>query len=195
MKKNQNFKTSITLFVLAICFTLSGMQCEKDPNIPEIDKLPPATQIGADTFGCLVDGNAFLPKGTLFSPPLKQAYYQYVNGAYHFSIGITNKINNNDNLKDIHLSAHELTLEEKTYKFGLVNTPGIFGGSYKVYHLYDNGTIDEYSTDPILQGEISITNFDPVNYIISGTFWFDAINKDGKMVEVREGRFDMHYVL
>ena len=192
MKTKQNFAKSLTLCVLTLFSMLCGMQCEKDQNIPEIDKLPPATQIGADTFGCLVDGNAFLPKGTLFSPPLKQAYYQYVNGAYHFSIGITNKINNTEFVKDIHLSAHELNLEEKTYKFGLVNTPGIFGGSYSVYHLYDNGTIDEYSTDPILQGEISINNFDSVNYIISGTFWFDAINKDGKMVEVREGRFDMH---
>jgi hypothetical protein len=189
MKTIQNLKKCLTLFVLATCFTLSSMQCEKDQI------LPPVTQTGADTFGCLVDGKIFLPKGSLFSPPSKQLYYQFVNGVYHFSIGISNKINKNDKLKSLNISAHGLTLEEKTYKFGIVDTPGIFGGSYSVYHLYDNGTIDEYSTDPILQGEITITKFDQVNYIISGTFWFDAINKDGKKVEVREGRFDMHYIL
>lgn len=29
--------------------------------------------------------------------------------------------------------------------------------------------------------------------IISGTFWYDAINSTGQKVEVRNGRFDMHF--
>ena len=30
-------------------------------------------------------------------------------------------------------------------------------------------------------------------HIQSGTFWFDAVNEKGKKVEIREGRFDMHF--
>jgi hypothetical protein len=78
MKTNQNFKNGLVLFVLAIGFTLSGMQCEKDQNIPEIDKLPPATQTGANTFGCMVDGKAFMPrKSGWFGGPVLQCSYQY----------------------------------------------------------------------------------------------------------------------
>ena len=46
----------------------------------------------------------------------------------------------------------------------------------------------------IQKGELIITKFDDVNQIMSGTFWFDAINKDGVKVEVREGRFDVHFI-
>jgi len=42
-------------------------------------------------------------------------------------------------------------------------------------------------------GELTITHHDFDNAIISGNFWFDAINGSGDIVEVREGRFDMEY--
>ena len=35
------------------------------------------------------------------------------------------------------------------------------------------------------------TRLDEVKQIVSGTFWFDAVNDKGEKVEVREGRFDM----
>jgi hypothetical protein len=34
---------------------------------------------------------------------------------------------------------------------------------------------------------------DLANSIISGTFWFDAINTAGETVEIRQGRFDWNY--
>ena len=36
-----------------------------------------------------------------------------------------------------------------------------------------------------------IVRVDKEKNIISGTFWFDAVNEQGKKVEIREGRFDM----
>jgi len=38
-----------------------------------------------------------------------------------------------------------------------------------------------------------ITHHDFDNAVLSGTFWFDAINSEGEIVEVREGRFDVKY--
>ena len=53
-------KLRIVLFVtIASCILLSS--CKKD-NFRE-DTLPPVTQIGANTFGCLVNGKVFVPKG------------------------------------------------------------------------------------------------------------------------------------
>lgn len=48
-------------------------------------------------------------------------------------------------------------------------------------------------TNTIKKGELKITRLDLSNSIISGTFWFDAINSNGEIVKIREGRFDMHY--
>lgn len=46
------------------------VSCNKDddptpePQISEIDQLPPPTQPGANKVGCLVNGKAFLPIGS-----------------------------------------------------------------------------------------------------------------------------------
>ena len=45
---------------------LSAASCGKKPApvepVAPIDQLPPYTETGAQTFGCLIDGEAFLPK-------------------------------------------------------------------------------------------------------------------------------------
>ena len=50
-----------------------------------------------------------------------------------------------------------------------------------------------YSTTTSITGKLLITRVDLSNSIISGTFWFDAINSEGEVVEIREGRFDWNY--
>ena len=50
-------KTIIYLSLAALLCTACG--CTKD-NLP-IDKLPPITQTGANTFGCLYNGKVFTP--------------------------------------------------------------------------------------------------------------------------------------
>lgn len=34
---------------------------------------------------------------------------------------------------------------------------------------------------------------DTINQIVSGIFWFDAVNEAGEIVQVREGRFDVNF--
>ena len=65
------------------------------------------------------------------------------------------------------------------------------GGAYS--SSIDIFTGSDYFTNSIQKGELTITYLDKNNQIISGTFWFDAINNDGDIVEIREGRFDMPY--
>ncbi len=69
--------------------TLSG--CKKEPITCDkpVDCLPPATQTGARTFGCLVDGEVFLPKEKFGRRPLDIAY-QFFTGSYHFVLSATN---------------------------------------------------------------------------------------------------------
>jgi hypothetical protein len=56
--------------------------------------------------------------------------------------------------------------------------------------FYTGNTII-YSTNNKYSGEVEFTKYE--NGIVSGTFWFDAVNDTGEVVEIREGRFDMKY--
>ncbi len=192
MKTTQKTGLPMTVIALAFLTLFSGMQCEKDfpPGTPEIDKLPTATQTGANTFGCLVDGKAFTPKYSWGSDGL-QVYYQYLDNAHHFNIGADRK--DGTAITDIEIRSHGIELEEKKYEMGEFGSMGFFGAEYTVF--VGNGEILTYKTTKIIKGEITFTRFDVINQIASGTFWFDAINKDGKVVQVREGRFDTKFAL
>ncbi len=199
MKTTQNFAKSYVLFVMAICFMLSGMQCEKTfpPGTPEIDKLPPATQTGANKFGCLVDGKALLSRKKSWVPggSVLQCDYQYINSGnkigYFFMLGGSDEKTYSNAIYNVRIRANAVELEEKTYVLDEYDIPGKLNGEFTIY----SGWINKYITNQIYKGELTITKFDPVNYIISGTFWFDAVNDKGEKVEVREGRFDVHYTL
>jgi hypothetical protein len=66
--KNIIMKKKNTIWLLLIAlFSICMPACKKtkiDPvPVPAIDQLPPITQTGANTFGCLINGNVWLPKG------------------------------------------------------------------------------------------------------------------------------------
>jgi hypothetical protein len=71
----------VFLFMLAITGCTS---CKKE--VTDASGLPPATQTGAKTFGCLINGKPFIagdaPSGQ--SPVL--ANYQFLYGGYHFRV-------------------------------------------------------------------------------------------------------------
>jgi hypothetical protein len=199
MKTTQNFAKSLTLCALTLFCMLCGMQCEKTfpPGTAEIDKLPPATQIGADTFGCLVDGRALLPRSNGWAPgSILQCNYQYINSGnlngYYLTLGATDKKTYPNAIHMVMLRADNIELETKTYVLDEYNIPGKLCGQF---FIISNAVENTYTTNQTLKGELTITHFDSVNYIISGTFWFDAVNDKGGKVEVREGRFDVHYTL
>ncbi len=50
------------LLTLLLITALFACKKDDDDQTP-IEQLPPATQVGANTAGCLVNGVAFLPKG------------------------------------------------------------------------------------------------------------------------------------
>ena len=60
-------KKYTTFLIVLLATTLLAASCKKDKpqdNRTELEKLPAITQIGANTFGCLVDGKAWLPNGS-----------------------------------------------------------------------------------------------------------------------------------
>ncbi len=163
--------------------------CSKDDKttvpVTQVSLLPPATQIGANKAGCLVNGQAFLPN----SGSLQPLVCNYIN-QNDLTIGIGNKTNGKLN----------------GLLIGILNTNLVVGQTYILKEYGANSKFGEfvinveaspspnyYSTTSTVNGELKITHHDYNNVILSGTFWFDAVNSDGTKVEIREGRFDMKY--
>jgi hypothetical protein len=163
---------------------LTLTSCNNDDNDTKpIDQLPPATQIGANTFGCLLDGEVFLPGDG--QNPL-DCVYEFANGVFNLGLQ-ANKRNENNYVVWIGLKAKEFELEEnQTYNLLEEGNPtngyGVFGlaGSYSY-------TTQNYS------GKLTITKLDLENKIISGTFFFDIQDFTGKIRKITEGRFDMQF--
>lgn len=177
------------LLLFAALFLLTSCDKDKDDDKPTnpIDQLPPATQTGANTFGCLLDGEVFKPGNTHNS---YQCFYQYVNGGYHFNVS-ANKTSNNI-LKGIVIGTIKLEIIQGQTLNLYERIEGNAFGSLS--NLDDNtGSYQFNETSIINTGELKITKLDFKNNIVSGTFWFDVKDDKGVLHQIREGRFDMQF--
>ena len=174
--------------LLAFAMLLMVSNCNKNdddqPTNP-IDQLPPATQTGAQTFGCLINGEAFVPPS--FGSNSPSAFYQFVGGAY--TLGISGGTGGGTELKSINLGCLDMPLIEEINYNLLEFVTGNYFGEY--YLGGGNGEI--YSTTVNNPGTLTITRFDQDNFIISGTFEFTVVDNDGNEINITNGRFDMNY--
>jgi hypothetical protein len=144
-----------------------------------VEQLPPATQEGKNTFGCLVNGVVWLPKGNNGSSKLDLSYDP------NFLFGT--------------LNLYAYRLDDKTDQW-----IALFSDSLKSTGIYpftnpsrqsgffiDAGC--EYLNDPDVThtGSLTITRFDLSQSIISGTFEFTVTKANCPIIEVTHGRFDM----
>lgn len=167
-----------------ILFTTFLACCDKDdtPTPTPASQLPPPTQTGSNTVGCLLDGAVFKPDNL---PNSTNCFYQYVKGQYYFTLAFrkTDKKNNFLGI-DVGTNAKEIVQGETYDLFEFL--PNKASATY-IFNLTQN------FTDNIHTGKLKITKLDKINFIVSGTFWFDVIDSNGVVHSIREGRFDMHY--
>lgn len=178
-----------SLFLFACCKSDDDIPTP-DPNIPEVEKLPPATQTGANTVGCLVNGMAFLPSGSLTGSSNPYCGYYYDEFVLVFRV-----VKNEENITGNGTESVAIYIDETIVEENAVYILKHIQGQKRAVFKIIGGTIttpDEYyETNNEYTGELHITKLDKDNNIISGTFWFDAVNEQGEAVEIREGRFDM----
>jgi len=178
------------LSLLLLLIVTSGSKCKK--NGGDLPQLPPETQTGANTFGCLVDGKLFLPKGDPFGGPVIKAQYQYVNGKQGFAISARHSEGETGQV--IGIGGDSIAITVRPYELTTRNVSGKLSGKYTFSKVTTLGNY--YYTNEIQRGQIFIKHFDEINQIVSGTFWFDAIDSTTeKIIQIREGRFDLPYVL
>lgn len=176
-------------FILLILFStmagLGSLSCNNDDdNNPQnpINQLPPETQTGANTFGALLDGEVFLPGQS--NNPL-DCQYQLISGERYFQLQARNR-NENFNLISLSLSSIAKEIEAgETYQL-IEEAEGNVNGRYGF-----SGTFS--FTNSSQTGQMTITHLDLENQTVSGTFWFDIIDQNGDLRQIREGRFDMQF--
>ncbi len=152
-------KTIIRISLVALLLTACG--CTKDA----LNELPPATQTGADTFGCKINGVVYKCSGKWDPKSFLslQGIYYYQRQDY------------------VHITAYIYEPEESIFlNFNFDSNTG----------LYTEGiTVNSGTVVPDSNSHIHITTYN--SNVISGTFQMEIVFEDGEIWHITEGRFDI----
>jgi len=188
-------KNKILSFLLLSTISLS-FQCKKQNICTDpVCQIPPATQTGANTFGCLVDGKPWTANTS--------------DGLGLDKISVGHRIVNEDTFFVIRayrnhriegISSEMALFIQGGSKRGVfpfkdndaigprLSTPT---GSLGLYRLSGSFNLP-YETDSLHIGQVTITKYDAANKIAAGTFYFTAQNVDNdSIVHITDGRFDV----
>ena len=172
--------TFVIIFAACTLFT----SCKKDHE----DTLPPATQTGAGTFGCKINGKVYVPKGSSGTgTPNPRIQYDFnLNGQPYLVID-TKRYNgsNVDGSVEIYFSHVTQT--------GQFTIPTNFGYAVGWSSFIPGCGVG--NLDPSVQawGGGQITKLDIPNHIISGTFDIKAIKPGCDTIRITDGRFDIKF--
>ena len=137
--------------------------------------MPPETQTGAQTFGCLVNGQAWVPSVPFPLNRLTCSYYQGI-----FSIRASLK---KDGRNHVIFICRDSVITKG--KFLLNNN------LYKQAELYDFNSACSYQTDSRNIGQLEMTRVDTINGYFSGRFSFTIGVAGCDTIRVTNGRFDV----
>ena len=155
---------------------------------------PAETQEGKNTFGCFINGQAFIAATTLFGlvRPVNVYYYKD-STAYHkagfLSINGTDARSSMDIAGDIMINKQQV-FGTGTYNLQPVANCGTANGCDDI--VYSNVKANKpYFGE---YGTLTVTKLDTLNKIVSGRFSFVAKDTLGNSVQITAGRFDAKYL-
>jgi len=181
MMKTNQILTGLCLVVISCC-----KDTNKPINIPA-PSLPAISSEGKNTFGCLINGELYLPKGSY-----NHSYYSWhdePNFYGTFSMNVNRKQPNDNSNFTIELRNRVFTIG-KHLVYANPNTKNYLfhseGSSPPAE--YENFTLDSNNF-------IHLIRLDTINRIAAGTFQFSLVNNNNILdtVKVTEGRFDFTY--
>ncbi|WP_462267171.1 Riean_0653 family protein [Mucilaginibacter sp.] len=171
------------LLILIVGLLLMSSRCKKSD-----DSAPGAITYG-NKFICTINGKQFIPQktGVLNGVVVFEAGYNRNNTMYEFNVQAYD-VNNGPTIGillqskftelkagvKLPLGRSGVTNAWATYAFSTIASPGI---------------IRYASIISPLTGELVISNYDATTRVLTGTFWFDAVDEAGNKYEVRDGKF------
>lgn len=192
MKNNTYFLLLTILFVAGLYFPA----CRKDlpnpmpevPYVPYWDTLPAITQTGANTFGCLVNGEVWVPRKEILVPwGILATNFWETNGLGGCSIGCSIISTTKDDFLNL---AFGPTLFKPVTCYGndvLLPKSSLY---LRIGHTeYSNALKDS------LDNWVKVSMVDTDRNIVAGTFQFTLYNEQApvKILKITEGRFDLNY--
>jgi len=157
------------ILLIGILLTVNSCSKKNETELTPLEQLPEATQIGKNTFGCLINGEAYVINNT----SKQVAIYQ--QGKLQFGGGGISMILEN-------------ALELNT-NYDFINV-----GRARYYVNLNPQLGCHYEFEDTYAGKVTFTKIDRANYIISGTFEFST-NKGGcEDIKITNGRFDLKYI-
>jgi hypothetical protein len=172
------------LLPASLLATLLLSACSKDDD--PAAQLPAATQTGANTFGCLLNGQPWTPNGNAGRPNFSVSYDPtYMGGA--LQVKVSRYTGSNHSLQAITFGAANVK-QAGTYHFTLS------GGNGVNYDDFSQVSPCSYYGEPprltYRTGLLQISRFDPTAGIISGTFSFTLAQPGCDTITATQGRFD-----
>ena len=181
-------KTKLIFLLLSLAGIISFSSCEKK----NFNEMPPETQTGANTLGCLIDGKLFV--GGCCAPWMQSDIA--IGGEYHsiskkLYFGAYGKIDNKA-AGNIYMEI-DTPQENSTQKF----TEARYGPSSDLRPQISTGSCLTLST--VNDGTCIITKFDTIKKIVSGRFEFigrctsDYPDSTTVTKQITQGRFDLKF--
>ena len=182
-------KTKLPLS-LAVLLLTQCSKCKNDPAPADpASQLPPATQTGANTFGCLVNGQPLTPKGNTGSSNFDVTYDPSFRGG------------------DLNIGAYRIADGRRQYfsisaapvtnigVYSFTRPTGVCTANYADTPGSSNGCNLIYSDQDVIyrSGHLQITKFDTRSRIVSGTFDFKLLQAGCDTLNITQGRFDAKF--
>jgi len=197
----------IPLFTVLLLLVFSYLGCYRDEDGVIRQKrpteLPPITTEGKNTFGCLVDGELLVPY------PIKLIGKDNFVKSFGINedlegflqVGATMKGETGYESRSVSLNLLSRVFDEGEYVLYTDSTTYNSSGfpnniDYVRVRITDesgNATFDSWRVPNPDCGRLNVLRLDTLSRIIAGTFYFDAVNKEGDTIKVTDGRFDLKY--
>lgn len=176
--------TFVFIYLFTFLIFSTTLSCKKEsPN----KQLPAITQSGANTFGCFVNGKAYIPYGYngTGTPNPRTQFDIGLNGLPYFGIVAMQLNKNHESEGLVQVSFRNLI------GIGNYNVPNDFNFSVG-WNKIIGRNCGMITFDSTIQkwGGGTITKYDLTNGIISGTFNFKYKTLTCDTVYVTDGRFD-----
>ncbi|TAG38352.1 MAG: hypothetical protein EAZ31_10540 [Cytophagia bacterium] len=166
------------LKIFAIILLLTIASCKKKNADPE-PTLPPETQNGANTFGCILNGQLWT------NSPREAGGIPTLEATPETGGILTIRALYRDNNRDEMIGFFSQNISST----GTYNLSNITSAIFTDYEK--NINYASYDNDIIYSGSIVITRFDIPNRVLSGRFSFKLQKQGGLTFEAKEGRFDI----